>query len=55
MPRLKRKAAPYNLAPVVPPQAINIFKLPAYMPKQVVPVRPGADDHKRVKSRGLRT
>lgn len=55
MPRLKRASKAKTAVPVVRAPAINIFKLPEYRPAPAASVRTGADDHKRIQSRGVRT
>lgn len=37
------------------PPSISVFKLPTYQPEPVHSVRPGADDHQKVRSRGYPT
>jgi hypothetical protein len=35
-----------------PPNGINVFALPVYVPPKNDPVRPGADDHLKIQSKG---
>ncbi|MDZ7920719.1 hypothetical protein [Rhodoferax sp.] len=37
------------------PSRINLFALPHYIPEKQQSTRPGADDHRKVQSRGYRT
>lgn len=58
-PRMKKKFASYSRRVRDPkeaqPPGISVWKLPPYQPEPAAPVRPGADDHKRVGSRGYPT
>lgn len=37
------------------PPGINLFDLPTFRPDPNPPARPGADDHLRIRSHGVRT
>jgi hypothetical protein len=37
---------------IVPIKSINIWELPEYVPPKQEPVRAGADDHLKIKSKG---
>jgi hypothetical protein len=39
----------------VPPPSISLWHQPVYVPKNLTPMRPGADDHLKFKSVGNRT
>lgn len=58
-PRMKAKFSRYvprirHPHEALPP-SISVFKLKPYTPEAVQSVRPGADDHKRLQSRGVLT
>ena len=56
-PRMKSKLGKY--APKVRdncealPNTYNVLKAPKYKPEPTAPVRPGADDHLKCKSKGI--
>ncbi|CAM8627577.1 hypothetical protein MCEMSHM24_02731 [Comamonadaceae bacterium] len=52
--RARQKPVPLATSVATAPQ-INVFALPAYVPEPGRSVRPGADDHLKVQSRGYRT
>lgn len=37
----------------VPPPEMNLWERPLYVPETVQPMRPGADDHMKFKSKGF--
>lgn len=39
--------------PPTPSPAMNLWERPTYKPEQIKPVRPGADEHQRIKSKGM--
>lgn len=52
--RARQKPEPLTTSVATAPQ-INVFALPPYEPNPVRSVRPGADNHLKVQSRGART
>jgi len=39
--------------PPTPSPAMNLWERPTYRPEQMTSVRPGANDHKHIKSKGF--
>jgi len=39
--------------PPTPSPAMSLWERPAYRPEQMSAVRPGANDHQRIKSKGM--
>lgn len=58
-PRVKKKFASYSPRERGPqealPPGISVWQLPRYKPEPAPAVRPGADDHQRIRSRGMPT
>lgn len=58
-PRMKKKFSTYSRRVRDPqeanPPGISVWKLPPYRPELSQPARPGADDHQRIRSRGVST
>ena len=44
---------PVSTPPPTPSPAMNLWERPTYKLEQMEPVRPRADEHQRIKSRGM--
>jgi hypothetical protein len=52
--KLLNEVDPTRTTPLpTPSPAMNLWERPTYRPEQIEPVRPGADAHQRIKSRGM--
>jgi hypothetical protein len=51
--KLLAEIDPTRTIPPTPSPAMNLWERPTYKPEQMEPVRPGADNNQRYKSRGV--
>jgi hypothetical protein len=51
--KLLNSIDPTRTTPPTPSPAMSLWERPAYRPEQMSSVRPGAEDHQRIKSKGM--
>lgn len=51
--KLLNSIDPTRTTPPTPSPAMSLWERPAYKPEQMGSVRPGAEDHQRIKSKGM--